>query len=126
MPMKYSICSHNLAMYSKVNGNLQETSSSILLFTTEYEYSDNALLCRCIICRKQIKMRVKPTVDINNLRRHLNDCHHRLADQISSVYLKMRNLLKDVQSDVFSQKMKKKVGRMTLLKASRTSFPPKQ
>jgi len=37
-PMKYSICSHNLAMFSKVIGNLQETSSSILLFTTEDEY----------------------------------------------------------------------------------------
>ena len=57
-PMKYSICSHNLAMFSKVIGNLQETSSSIVLFTTEDEYSDNALLCRCIICQKQIKMRV--------------------------------------------------------------------
>ena len=103
-PMKYSICSHNIAMYSKVIGNLQETSSSIVLFTTEDEYLDNALLCRCIICRKQIKMRVKPTVDINNLRRHLNDCHHHSADQISSVYPKMKNLLKDVQSDVFSHK----------------------
>ena len=43
-------------------------------------------------------------MDINNLRRHLNDCHHHLADQISSVYPKMKNLLKDVQSDVFSHK----------------------
>ena len=43
-------------------------------------------------------------MDINNLRRHLNDCHHHLSDQISSVYPKMRNLLKDVQSDVFSYK----------------------
>ena len=103
-PMKYSICSHNLAMFSKVIGNLQETSSSILLFTTEDECSDNALLCRCIICRKQIKMEVQPTVDISNLRRHLNDCHHHLADQILSVYPKMKNLLKDVQSDVFSHK----------------------
>ena len=49
-------------------------------------------------------MRVKPTVDSNNLCRHLNDCHHHLADQISSVYPKMKNLLKDVQSDVFSHK----------------------
>ena len=95
-PMKYSICSHNIAMYSKVIGNLQETSSSIVLFTTEDEYSDNALLCRCIICRKQIKMEVQPTVDSSHLRRHLNDCHHHLADQILSVYPKMKNLLKDV------------------------------
>ena len=43
-------------------------------------------------------------MDINNLRRHLNDCHYHLADQILSVYLKMKNLLKDVQSDVFSHK----------------------
>ena len=38
MLIKYSICSHNIAMYSKVIGNLQETSSSIVLFTTEDEY----------------------------------------------------------------------------------------
>ena len=110
-PMKYSICFHNLAMYSKVIGNLQETSSSIMLFTTEDEYSDNALLCRCIICRKQINMGVKPTVDINNLRRHLNDCHYHLADQILSVYPKMKNLLKDVQSDVFSHKNEEEGGK---------------
>ena len=54
--------------------------------------------------RKQIKMRIQPTVDINNLRRYLNDCCYHLADQISSVYPKMKNLLKNVQSDVFSHK----------------------
>ena len=75
-----------------------------MLFTTEDECSDNALLCRCIICRKQIKMEIQPTVDISNLRRHLNDCHHHLADQILSVYPKMKNLLKNIQSDVFSHK----------------------
>ena len=49
-------------------------------------------------------MEVQPTVDSSHLRRHLNDCHHHLADQILSVYPKMKNLLKDVQSDVFSHK----------------------
>ena len=43
-------------------------------------------------------------MDSSHLRRHLNDCHHHLADQILSVYPKMKNLLKDVQSDVFSHK----------------------
>ena len=42
-------------------------------------------------------------MDISNLRRHVNACHHHLADQILSVYPKMKNLL-NIQSDVFSHK----------------------
>ena len=48
VPRKYSICSHNLAMFSKVNGNLQETSSSILLYTTEDEESAQRCTIGCV------------------------------------------------------------------------------
>ena len=92
----------NLALFSKIIGDVRNISPCILFYTSNDNLKGNSLVCHCVICMKEIRMTIDPSVNTYSLKRHLGTAHGYLGTLVCNNFEKMGSLLKDVPRDIFS------------------------